>query len=231
MTEVLTLDLIVDDAAFLSYEHQLHLADVAEQLGEHSWHVDLDARTLDLAGQRTLRTTAHLLGSTSEDAGSWLWGWANPSGFSPQVTEVSAQVAEFGRGHGVRELADQQHPLEPDTAARLTDAAKVITGHWTSYSGEAGPGTRVYFLIDAPELALPAPSTPRCLRTIAESLGTGMVHDHRRALASYTRMRGIAATNGHDGTPLRLHLPDGEITVTFDHLARIADLSARAAPA
>lgn len=231
MTEALTLDLIVDDAAFLSYEHQLHLADLAEQLGEHSWHVDLDTRTLDLAGQRTLRTTAHLLGSTSEDAGSWLWGWANPSGFSPQVTEVGAQVAELGRGHGVRELADPEIPLEPDTAARLTDAAKVITGHWTSYSGEAGPGTRVYFLIDAPELALPAPSTPRCLRVMAESLGTGMVHDHQRALASYTRFRGIAATNGHDGTPVRMQLPDGEITVAFDDIGRIADLSGRAGPA
>jgi hypothetical protein len=229
MTDTLTLDAIVDDAAFLSLEHQLHLADLAEQLGEHRWDVDLNSRVLTLTGQHTLHTTVHLLGTASESAGSWLWGWANPSGFSPEVTETSARVAEFGRGHGIPELAGEEVPLLADTGARLTDAAKAITGHWTSYSGEVGPGTRAYFLIDAPELALPAPSTPRTLRVVAESLGLGLVSDHRRALASYGRLRGLSATNGDDATT-RMLLPDGDVAVSFDHLGRIANLSGQPGP-
>jgi hypothetical protein len=229
MTEALTLDAIVDDAAILSYEHQIHLADLADQLGEHSWQVDLDAGTLTLAGQRNLQTTVQLLGSASADSGTWLWGWANPSGFSPRVTEASARIAAFGRHRGVRELADQEIPLGPDTAARLTDAAKVITGSWTSYSGEAGPGTRVYFLVASAELTLPPPSTPRCLRAVAESLGSGLIRDHRRALGSYARFRGLTVSGGLDGRSGRMILPDGEVSVAFDRRGRISDLSGQAA--
>lgn len=224
MTEKLDLAAIVDDAAFFSFEHQLHLADQAERLGEHRWQADLQARALDLVGARTLRTTVSLLGSTAEDVGTWLWGWANPSGFSPEVTALGQQVAEFGRRHGVPELAEPELPLTPDIAARLTDATKVITGHWTSYSGEIGPGSRAYFLIDAPELVLPAPSLPRCARVIGELLSTGLVRDCRRALESYARLRGLPATTDPDGAT-RLALPDGELTVSFDELGRITKIS------
>jgi hypothetical protein len=230
MTERLVLDAIVDDSAFLSYEHQLHLVDVAEELGEHEWHVDLNARTLTLSGRYTLEATVHLLGTASEGDGSWLWGWANPSGFSPQVTELGARVAEFGRQHGVPELAAHELTLTPDVAARVTDAAKVISGHWTSYSGAVGPGTRAYFLIDAPQLALPPPSTPRWLRVVGESLGTGMVHDHRRAVTSYARLRGLSVATGNDDTALRVRLPDGEVTLDFDHIGRISNMSGQVAP-
>lgn len=231
MTTLTALDAVVDDAVLLSYEHQLQLMDVAEQLGRHDWNVDLNAGTLTLTGQYTLQATAHLLGTTSEEAGSWLWGWANESGFPPHVMAVAGQVAAFGQQQGIAELAQPEVALTPDIATRLTDAAKVITGHWTSYSGAAGPGTQAYFLIDAPPLALPAPSSPRFLRLVSEALSAGLVRDHRRALASYTRLRGLqtAATDG--GATVHVRLPDGDAAVTFDHAGRITNLSGRAGPA
>lgn len=47
------LSALVDDAAFLSFEHQMHLADVVDRLGEHEWRADLDGGVLELVGQRT----------------------------------------------------------------------------------------------------------------------------------------------------------------------------------
>jgi YD repeat-containing protein len=229
-TSPLTLDHVVDDAAFLSYEHQLHLADVAESLGEHRFQVDLDTQVLELTGERTLRTTVHLLGSTAENPGSWLWGWANRSGFSEQVTALGRQAADFGRQYGIAELTEPEQPLTPDIAARLVDAVKIVTGHWTSYSGQAGPGTRVYMLIEAPELALPVASVPRTMRVFGESLGTGMVHDHRRAVASYARLRSLPMTAGPDGSQTQLHLPDGQVTLTFDGAGRIGNMHFTAGP-
>lgn len=226
MTAPLTLDAIVDDAAFLSYEYQLHLADLGEQLGEHNWNVDLTTRVLELSGEHgKLTTTVHLLGSTAENPGSWLWGWANPSGFSEEVTALGRQAAEFGQGHNLAELAGAEQPLTPEIAARLTDAVKIITGHWTAYSGQIGPGSRAYFLIDGPELALPAATLPRCVRTFGESLSTGMVHDHRRAVASYARLRSLPVTTSPDGSETRLQLSDGVLTVEFDDHGRINKMS------
>ncbi|MEV0730053.1 DUF6882 domain-containing protein [Polymorphospora sp. NPDC050346] len=223
MTEPLTLDDLVNDAAFYSWEHQEHLIDLTEQLGEHRFHVDLNARRLDLLGAGTLSTTLGMLGSTSERLGTWLWGWANPSGFTPEVTAMSLRVAEFGRQHGIRELADAEVPLTPDLAPRLTEAAKVVTRCWTGYSLAAGPGTRVHLLIDGPELALPAPNLPRTVRVIGEALANGLVRDHRRALLSYAHLRRLRTKV--DGSTVRLRLPEGVLTVTFDSLGRIGGMS------
>jgi len=44
-----TLTGLLDDAALLSFEHQLHLADV---LGEHSYSVDLRGQRLEFTGAR-----------------------------------------------------------------------------------------------------------------------------------------------------------------------------------
>ena len=232
MTDIPTLNDLTDDAGLLSHEHQLHLIDVAEALGEHNWQADLAAGTLDLVGaSAALRTRVHLLGTTSESAGSWLWGWANESGFPPAVTELAARVAAYGRQHGVPELAQAELPLHPDLAPRLIDAAKLVSGHWTSYSGQAGPGTRAWFLVDAPELALPAPNVHRCVRLFGEVLSGGLLRGHRRAVVSYARLRGLAGPEGPavaaDGS-LALRLPDGELAVSFDAHGRIANISAQA---
>ena len=227
MTQPLTFDAIVDDAAFFSWEHQLHLLDLGERLGEHRFQVDLDTRSLDLVGAFTLHTTANLLGSTAEHPGSWLWAWANPSGFAPEVTALAEAVADFGRRHGVQELVEAELPLTPEIGARLTEAAKVITGRWTAYSCAVGPGSRAYFLVEAPELLLPAPSTPRFTRVIGEALTNGLVRDHRRALLSYARLRQLPTTVDPAGTRVDLRLPDGQLTVTLDEAGRISNMSAR----
>lgn len=232
MTQPLTLDTMVDRAAFFSHEHQLHLVDLAERFGEHRFEVDFNAGTLDFVGARPLlRTAAGLLGSASESVGTWLWGWANPAGFSARVTAFSEGVVQFGRAYGVRELVDAEPRLDPYLAARLVDAAKLVTGRWTSYSGQAGPGLRTYLLIDAPELRLPVPGVNRSVRVIGEVLNSGLIHDHRLALLSYAQLRGLAARDGDDGNSVQVWLPDGRLRVEFDALGRIGQMSAEVRPA
>ncbi|HEY2672231.1 MAG TPA: hypothetical protein VGJ07_17915 [Rugosimonospora sp.] len=232
MTQSLNLDGMVDRAAFFSHEHQLHLVDVADGFGEHRFQVDFDAGTLDFIGERLLlRTAAGLLGSASEDVGTWLWGWANRASFAPEVTAFGERIAQFGREHGVRELVEPELRLTPDIAARLVDAAKLITGRWTSYSGQAGPGLRTYLLIEAPELALPVPSVHRSVRVIGEVLGSGLIRDHQLALLSYAELRGLRAGTGSDGRSVRVWLPDGHLTVEFDQFGRIGGMTAEAVPA
>ncbi|GIH13725.1 DUF6882 domain-containing protein [Rugosimonospora africana] len=231
MTQPLNLDAMVDRAAFFSHEHQLHLIDLAERFGEHRFEVDLNAGTLDFVADRPLlRTAAGLLGSASEGVGTWLWGWANPAGFSAQVTAFGERIAQFGRAYGVRELVDAELPLDAYLAARLVDAAKLVTGRWTSYSGQAGPGLRTYLLIDAPELHLPVPGVNRSVRVIGEALSYGLIHDHRLALLSYAQLRGLTANNGSDGKSVRVWFPDGQVTVEFDGLGRIGQMSAEMRP-
>nr|WP_307869134.1 DUF6882 domain-containing protein [Nocardiopsis sp. B62] len=75
---------LLNDAAILSLEHQLHMETV---VGNSNWNVDLAEPRFEFSGESELVCDRlHLLGSAAPGPGSWMWAWANPSGFSPEVT-------------------------------------------------------------------------------------------------------------------------------------------------
>lgn len=232
MPESLTFVDLLDDAALLSLEHQLHLGEV---VGDHRWDVDMHLQRFEFTGSRTITCTGfHLVGSAAVDTSSWLWGWANPSGFADSLTAAPARLRGLGQQYGIAELSEPEVPFDalpgsPDdpflVAALLTEAAKAVTGHWTSYIGDAGGGTYVAFLVEHPEFHLPAPEAARVMTVIQEALGRGLT-DHRRALHSYAVRRGLGATFTPDRAELSLTRPGFTVLATFDELGRISNISA-----
>ncbi|MFB4275346.1 DUF6882 domain-containing protein [Nonomuraea sp. MTCD27] len=231
MQNSLTFPNLLDDAALLSLEHQLHLEEV---LGDHSWHVDLQRQHFEFTGDRTITCTGlHLLGSAAPGPGTWLWAWANQSGFPPAVAATSARLRDFGRQYGIQELASPEVPFsalpgspeEPHlVAALLTEAAKAVTGHWTSYNGDAGGGTRAAFLVEHPGFRLPPPEPARVMRVIQQAIMGLTLTDHRRALHSYAVKRGLGAEFGSDQA--RLTGPGFEAVADFDVYGRVAGIRA-----
>src|SRR5690606_8634432 len=236
MPRITALTDLLDDAALFSLEHQLHLVDV---LGEHNWHVDLQAPRFDFVGERTLTCERfHLLGSAAPGPGSWMWAWANPSGFPEELTRLSAEVRAHGERLGIPELANAevpfaalpgnpQHPAQ--VAFLLTEAAKVLGGRWTSYTGEVGGGTRVACLIEHPEFTLPAPEPARTMRVIQQAVAELPLSDHRRPLAGYAARRGLGQQTTPDGG-LVLTGPGFELGVEFDDRGLVARTSLTAQP-
>lgn len=227
----LTLTNLLDDAALLSLEHQIHLEEV---LGEHSWHVDLRQQRFDFTGERSITCTAfHLLGTAAPGPGSWLWAWANPGGFPEPVVAASVRVRDFGQQYGIPELANAEvpfaalpgSPTEPHLVAGiLTEAAKAVTGRWTSYNGDAGGGTRAAFLVEHPDFHLPPPDPARVMRVIQQALAGLPLSDHRRALHAYAAGRGLAAESDNGQT--RLKGSGLEALVEFDQYGRISNIKA-----
>jgi hypothetical protein len=223
---------MLDDAALLSYEHQLHLGDV---LGEHEWNVSFDAGTISFLGENPLTIrTWHFLGSAAPGPRSWLWSWANPGRLPERFLGLATELAAFGRDQGIAELADAEvsfdrlpgSPEHPAFAlASLADAAKVFSGRWSAYNGETGGGTRAAFLIEHPEFLLGPPEAARVVRTITEGLATGLVSDHRRALHSYADRRGLSSTSASDS--LRMRAPGIDLEAHFDELGRMSRLAGR----
>jgi hypothetical protein len=237
MTDSPTLPQLLDDAAFLSLEHQLHLS---ERLGEHGWQADLDQPRLEFTGERPLVCDqVHLLGSAAPGPQSWLWAWANPSGYSDQVVAASAAVRDFALQHQIFELAAPEVPFsalpgEPSEPAQvvgiITDAAKAITNKWSSYNAEIGGGSRASFLIEHDELRLPAPDGPRVMRVIEQGLSGLTLHDHRRALYGYATRRGLGAEFAAGHATLAITGPTFEATVTFDDLGRASNIHSTLRP-
>lgn len=223
-----TLQDLLDDAALLSYEHQLHLIDV---LGDHDWNVDFDAGTVSFLGENSLTIrTWHFLGSAAPGPRSWLWSWADPTSHPERFVALATELAAFGRTHGIAELTDAEVsfdrlPGRPDhpafALASLVDAAKVFSGRWSSYNGDVGGGTRAAFLIEHPEFALGPPEPARVVRVITEGLGTGLVRDHGRALRGYALRRGLTLDSG-DGGRVRLRGDGIDLEAHVDDQGRLS---------
>jgi hypothetical protein len=229
MTAPISLAWLRDDAAFLSLEHQLHLNDV---LGEHGWRVNLDAPSFSVTGDHPLTcTSVHLLGSAAPGPRSWLWSWANPSGYAPAAIWLAEWLRGFGQQHGIAELTTPELPFaalpgapdDPGGAARaLVEAAKAASGRWTSYTPDVGGGTRFAFLIEHPGFVLPPPEGPRVMRVLQEGLLQGIT-DHRRAVQSYAVGRGLDITWAEGSAALSA--PGLSLNIDFDALGRVSKIT------
>lgn len=227
-----TLPDILDDAALLSLEHQLHLE---EFLGEHHWNVDLQEPRFEFTGERPLVCERfHLLGSAAPGPQSWMWGWANPSGFPAELTGLGAAVRDFGRDNDIPALAEAEVPFgtlpgSPEEAHLalypLTEAAKLLTGRWFAYNGEAGGGTRVSFIIEHPDLRLPRPTPMRVMRILQEGVAGLRLSDPKRAVYTYARLRGLSPRfTDADRRTLSLTGTDLGVEVGFDDLNRVVKI-------
>jgi uncharacterized protein DUF6882 len=229
-----TLSELIDDAALLSFEHQLHLGEV---LGEHSWQVDLSRPAIEFTGEKP-RTVdrVHLLGSAAPGPGSWLWGWANPTGFLPAVVGLGEYVRDFGKKHGITELTESEVPFanlpgSPDDPHEVVgiflEAAKPVANVWTSYSCEVDGGTRVAFLVEHPDFVLPAPAPERVTRVLHEGTAELELRDPRRALHSYAARRGLNPAFDPAGTRLAMSGPGLHATVHFGPNGRVEKIDAQ----
>ncbi|MFI7002129.1 DUF6882 domain-containing protein [Nocardia sp. NPDC050175] len=228
MSEPVPLTRLLDDAGLLSLEHRLH---VEELLGSHRWQADMEAGRLEFVGeeQTFVCTDFHLLGTA--DAESWLWAWANPWGFPKPLLAVARMVREFGFRYGVAELCAAEMPValgraapEPHQVAELlADAAKVISGHWSSYCGVTD-GTCVAFLVEHPAFELPPPSASVIARVLAHGIGALPLVDHRRATQSYLSRRGLATGFLEDYRVLEFSGSGLAGSIEFDAAGGVANL-------
>lgn len=224
---------LLDDAALLSFEHQLQLADV---LGEHSWRVDMAKPVFEFTGDKPRTCTRfHFVGSAAPGPRSWLWAWANPTGYPAPLLGLAEYVRDFGHRHGIRELTEPEiafdelpgSPTEAHLVAGMfVEASKAVANNWTSYTGEVEGGTRATFLVEHPDFVLPAPEPARVMRTLQQSVAELELSDHRRAFHAYAVRRRLNPVFDADGSRLTLNGPQLAATVHFDQQGRAVEISA-----
>jgi hypothetical protein len=224
---------LVDDAALLSLEHQIHLSEV---LGEHSWNVNLRTPEFSFTGETPrVCTRMHLLGSAAPGPRSWLWAWANPSGFHPDAVALSTTLRDWGRRHDLALLAEPEVPFDdlpgspsdPNAVAGvLIEAAKTLSIVFTHYTGDVGGGTRAAFLIEHPDFVLPAPEPARVMRIMQQGLAELPMVNHRRAYYSYAARRGLSAVFSDDRSRLTITGDRFTAEVAFREDGRVEGIDA-----
>ncbi|MFJ8751936.1 DUF6882 domain-containing protein [Streptomyces sp. NPDC102441] len=195
-----------------------------EFLPEAPWSADLPTCSYQ---QGEVQLRVGVLGTYDMEAGSWLWGWANPGLGGSEVVALSAAVARYGQVHGIPEFTAEELDLsgfdDPRRAAEMLAFAGMGVADAPGYIGQpAGPGTRVYFLPDDPKVPsaqLDPVALPRVLMAGVSLIG----RSPRRAVTGYFEHHGVPQRV--EGDRLIADLPTGNAAVvSFDRMGRIGNI-------
>jgi hypothetical protein len=98
------------------------------------WDYDFDRGTLTFSQDGVAKVVASIqvVGTTSEKAGTWLWGWAN-SHLPVQVTERMKEVRAFGETEKIPELTNPSAPDDEYLGWKMTAVAAAILGSKGAY--------------------------------------------------------------------------------------------------
>ncbi|MDY6051072.1 MAG: hydrolase [Rothia sp. (in: high G+C Gram-positive bacteria)] len=207
-----TLQDLIDDSIFISTEYQARLAEISDGA---EWTVDFSAPSFTLQSDASVSLTPYLLGTESENRGSWIWSWQELGHFPDRVVSAAIQAREGGAKHHISELTTDELPLDPALARKLTLASKALTGIYAHYPVTAGAGVRAWILLDGSQLELEAPTVNRMGQVMAQALQTGTAVNHLRAVDSYAKLRGAHIAWDTEATAV-ITASDGALRLWFD---------------
>src|SRR5262249_46281612 len=141
----------------------------------------------------------------TEADGAFLWGWANPAGYPPEITVDL-------RDHDIPELNAPETPVGEYSWLHFALVVAGIANLSAVYAPVAGEA-RVLLPLDAPALALPPFAVPRLITTLTTLMQTGAVRDWPAAVAAYGEQRGVDV--------------DSVLDLELDDFGRVQRLSAR----
>ena len=203
---------LIDASIFISTEYQARLA---ELVGTSEWNVDFTSQSLDFETTPPLSLKPHLLGTESENRGTWIWSWQQLGYFPDSVVSAAIQARETGERDGLTELTTDELPLSESLARRLTLATKTISGLYAHYPLPAGAGVRAWTLLEGAELTLEAPTYKGIGRVIAKTLQNEEIHNQVLAVDSYAQQRGFHIAWDTEATAV-LTATDGALRLWFD---------------
>ena len=202
---------LIDASIFISTEYQARLA---ELIGSADYDVNFAEQSLTFKAADPVSFQPYLLGTESENRGTWIWSWQQLGYFPDSVVSAALQARDAGERDSVLELSTDEIPLSDGLARRLTLATKTVTGLYAHYPLPSG-SVRAWCLIDSPELTLDAPTYKGVGRVIAKALQSEDIHDHPLAVNSYARQRGFHTAWDTEATVV-LTMTDGALRLWFD---------------
>ena len=202
---------LIDASIFISTEYQARLA---ELIGSADYDVNFAEQSLTFKAADPVSFQPYLLGTESENRGTWIWSWQQLGYFPDSVVSAALQARDTGERDSVLELSTDEIPLSDGLARRLTLATKTVTGLYAHYPLPSG-SVRAWCLIDSPELTLDAPTYKGVGRVIAKALQSEDIHDHPLAINSYARQRGFHTAWDTEATVV-LTMTDGALRLWFD---------------
>jgi hypothetical protein len=215
---------LLEQHGALSHEKQLALGDL---IGELDWLVDMKRGTISFGEE--FEFPAQVLGTEAEDAGTWLWAWANEaSNIPPALLKCSETLREFGAQDSISELYTPELSLEQVQGHLLALVAVGVCEASAYYRGPY-PGGAAFVLINSSQVKVSEPpDLLRMVNTFVQFIGYAPV-DHKRAFTAYAQSRGFKLEDTEEGVTARTAAGQ-ELNARFDKLGRLANLTTMIKP-
>lgn len=201
---------------------------MASLIGLIDWHFDLITGLLSFGNKYHWHT--QLLGTESEESGTWLWAWANSQSHIPDhLLEACRTLKAYGEQHGIPELTTPQLPLDQIDGHRIALLASGICEANAYYRCPYDGGALFVLIKDKNFPRCTEPPLQRLISVFPQAISTLEIPDHRLALTDYLDHHGI----GYEQDAVKVVVKeDGEpvLIATFDDLKRLTHLEANLKP-
>jgi hypothetical protein len=214
-----TFDELYTDFVMASFDKQLRLADL--HAGQ-PWEFDMDRG--EILFNDAVAYKVQILGTESEESGTWMWAWANTASQIPDsLLRAANDLRSFGAEHGVAELTDDEVALDRVDGHTIALIGLGLCNAQAYYRCPYDGGAMFVLITDD---TLPLESGNRLERlssTITQAISNLDIADHKAATIAYCRRQGLQFEERDDA----LTVTDGRSTLTieFDDLKRIARIS------
>jgi hypothetical protein len=203
---------------------------VKEQIGDWAWSLDprnalIEFSKKKLLGNRVRTSTVQILGSESKASSTWLWSWANESGFAHRALAAARRVKEIGEKEGVAEFTAASFQLGEVDGARLAVTGAAMFGA-PGYFRCPYDGGATYVIIEDDSFSDPTTNRVQRISTVFPQLISQMsISNHRRAFEAYLTKYHLQVTSEDDHIVAKAE--DGSSIIgRFDEQNRLVGLTA-----
>ena len=161
----------------------------ADIVGNLDWNADFDSCEIAFGDQIY---KIQLIGSESDVSDTWLWGFANQSGLSPEATAFSHDILRAGREWGLQAFSEPSFELdEMFNGHNLSIAACGAAGENLCYYGcEHDNGCAFVAIMDAPASLFDPLGAHEFVKTASSCIQNHDV-DHKIFIKSFLEFNGV----------------------------------------
>lgn len=191
--------------AVASFDKQIYLQ---AMLGGRPWSFDARRGTLifeDVHDQQ-LELAVQVLGTESDEDGSWLWAWANEAAGLPQrMLAAASELRALGEAQAIPELRDGEVRFTPELdAGRIAAVASGVCRAGCSFRAPY-PGGAIHMLVkDAKFRRFVTRPLPRIRRVFPMFLSDNRVADARAFYLPYLAFYRLTVESGEGRVVARL---------------------------
>ncbi len=206
---------------------------------DYTWEFEMATGELrftlaDTSARNRTVFPAQILGTESEESGTWMWSWANEaSEIPPALVSTARGLKEWGEREGVEEFVQPRSWTSAIDGHAIALMASGLTEASFYFKGSYENGAAYFLVKDESYRRFAGDPVARIATYFPGMLGSSglPIADHKAAFTGYLHHFGMAITassqDGPEGGAIVGTLPDGRSLVgLFDVEGRLEELIA-----